>query len=170
MDMKLNFRKAEKADIERIMKIIEQAKEQMRRRGSQQWQDGYPAMENVLNDIDRNYGFVLEYEKIIIAYAAVVFDGEPAYKVIDGKWLSDYRYVVVHRIAVADEMKNRGVATGFMQRIEQYARENGFRSFRIDTNFDNEFMLKMLDKLGFTYCGEVMMRSGQRRAFEKLLG
>jgi GNAT superfamily N-acetyltransferase len=167
--MNLNFVKAKRGDAERIMEIIEQAKAQMRRRGSLQWQDGYPAMENILNDIEKGYGFVLEYEKIIIAYAAVIFDGEPAYNVIEGRWLSDYPYVVVHRLAVADEMKKRGIATGFMQQIEQYAHECGLLSFRIDTNFDNEFMLKMLDKLGFVFCGEVRMRSGLRRAYEKLL-
>ncbi|MDR1764314.1 MAG: GNAT family N-acetyltransferase [Dysgonamonadaceae bacterium] len=169
MDEKIIFRKAEKADAERIMEIIAQAKEQMRLRGSRQWQDGYPAMENIRNDIEKGYGFVLEYEAITIAYAAVIFDGEPAYNLIEGRWLSNCPYVVVHRLAVADEMKNRGVATGFMRRIEQYARECGLRSFRIDTNFDNEFMLKMLDRLGFAFCGEVRMRSGLRRAYEKLL-
>ena len=37
------FRKAEETDIERIWQIIGQAKAQMQRLGSQQWDENYPA-------------------------------------------------------------------------------------------------------------------------------
>ena len=36
------FRKAEETDIERIWQIIGQAKAQMQRLGSQQWDENYP--------------------------------------------------------------------------------------------------------------------------------
>ena len=39
-----------------------------------------------------------------------------------------------------------------------------------DTNFDNRYMLRMLGRLGFVYCGKVRYRSGERLAFEKTLG
>ena len=45
----------------------------------------------------------------------------------------------------------------------------GVTSFRVDTNYDNFYMLRIFDKLGFTYCGEVCYDSGLRRAYEKLL-
>lgn len=51
----------------------------------------------------------------VIAYGAVVFDGEPAYDAIEGAWLTDGEYVVLHRMAVADGEKGRGVATEFMR-------------------------------------------------------
>ena len=70
----------------------------------------------------------------VIAYGAVVFDGEPAYDAIEGAWLTDGEYVVLHRMAVADGEKGRGVATEFMRRVEamacgrgQYARRHQFR-------------------------------------------
>jgi hypothetical protein len=39
----------------------------------------------------------------------------------------------------------------------------------VDTNFDNAAMLHILKKLGYTYCGEVYLAGGERKAFEKLL-
>jgi len=166
----IQLRKAREADVERIWQIILQAKEQMRLRNSLQWQDGYPTVESITNDIGKNYGYVLSCEDVVIAYAAVVYDGELAYNNIQGNWLSDYPYVVVHRVAVADEMKRQGIATLFMQKIEEMSREKGIRSFRVDTNFDNLYMHKILAKLGFTYCGEVFYDKNQRMAFEKILG
>ncbi len=41
----------------------------------------------------------------VIAYGAVVFDGEPAYDAIEGAWLTDGEYVVLHRMAVADGVR-----------------------------------------------------------------
>ena len=75
--------------------------------------------------------------------------------------------VVLHRLAVADGEKGRGVAAEFMRRTEALARERGVSSFRVDTNFDNRYMLRMLERLGFAYCGKIVYGSGERLAFEK---
>lgn len=106
----------------------------------------------------------------VVAYGAVVFDGEPAYDAIEGAWLTDGDYVVLHRMAVADGEKGRGVATEFMRCVEAMACGRGTGSMRVDTNFDNRYMLRMLGRLGFVYCGKVRYRSGERLAFEKTLG
>ena len=164
------FQRAKQTDTNRIWQIILQAKEQMRRLNSRQWQDGYPAVENITGDIEKGYGYVLCDEDTVIAYGAVVFDGEPTYNNIQGKWLTDLPYVVLHRLAVADEVKNRGVATAFMQKVMQLAKQKGIGSFRVDTNFDNLYMHKMLSALDFTYCGEIFTeRNQQRNAYEKVL-
>lgn len=184
------FRRARPADAARIMEIIRQAQAQMRALGSLQWQDGYPARADIDRDIARGYGYVFEksdaaenpaaaetpqkYDKGtvpggVIAYGAVVFDGEPAYGAIDGAWLTGGDYVVLHRLAVADGEKGRGVAAEFMRRTEALARGRGVGSFRVDTNFDNRYMLRMLERLRFAYCGKIIYESGERLAFEKPL-
>jgi GNAT superfamily N-acetyltransferase len=161
------FREAEKANTERIWQIILQAKAQMRLMNSRQWQDGYPAMENIADDIEKGYGYVLSKENIVIAYAAIIFDGEPAYSTIQGKWLTNQSYVVVHRLAVADEVKNRGIGALFMRKVEELSRKRNVRSFRVDTNFDNLYMQKILYGLDFTCCGEIFYDKNRRRAYEK---
>ena len=52
----LLFRKAEEADITRIWEIIKQAKAQMRRLNSHQWDENYPALENIAKDIQSGDG------------------------------------------------------------------------------------------------------------------
>jgi N-acetylglutamate synthase-like GNAT family acetyltransferase len=167
MEDKITFRKAEITDAERIWQIILQAKEQMRRMNSRQWQDGYPVVENITGDIENGYGYVLCGENGVIAYGAVIFDGEPAYNDIHGKWLTNQPYVVVHRLAIADEVKQKGIGTLFMQKAEELSLQKGVHSFRVDTNFDNVYMQKILFALDFTYCGEIVYDQGVRRAYEK---
>lgn len=175
MNETLTFRAAEVDDMPRIGLIIRQAQRQMREAGSLQWQNGYPAAEHIAGDIEHGYGYVLckpgeANPETVIAYGAVVFDGEPAYAAIDGRWLSEGNYVVVHRLAVADGQKGRGVAAEFMRRTETLAHERGIRALRVDTNFDNRPMLRMLSRLGFAYCGKIVYESGERLAFEKRIG
>lgn len=169
MNEELIFRQAVEEDARRIWQIIQQAKEQMRLLGSQQWQDGYPLLETIVSDITLGNGYVLCKEGHAIAYGSVIFDGEPAYKAIEGKWMDDEPYVVVHRLAVADEMKQRGIATLFMEKIERLSLRKGVNRFRVDTNFDNHYMHRMLERLGFAYCGEIEYNRGSRMAYEKTL-
>ena len=161
MNEDLKYRKAEPADAERIMEIIRQAQAQMRALGSRQWQDGYPARADIDNDIARGYGYV--FEKSSTAQEPVAAETPQKYD----KGTVPGGYVVLHRLAVADGEKGRGVAAEFMRRTEALARGRGVGSFRVDTNFDNRYMLRMLERLRFAYCGKIIYESGERLAFEK---
>lgn len=163
----LVFRPAVSDDLERILTIIRQAQRQMRLRGSRQWQNGYPAAEHIRNDIARHYGRVLCTEETVLAYGAVVFDGEPAYTDIRGGWLDDAPYVVLHRLAVVREMQGHGLAAEFMRRVMRESGERGIASFRIDTNFDNHPMLRLLSALNFVRCGEIRYDGDPRIAFQR---
>lgn len=163
------LRKATTTDAIAIWEILQQAISQRKLEGSDQWQDGYPNPEVVANDITHGYGYVVEENNQLLGYTAVIFDGEPAYEAIEGKWLSDGDYAVVHRVAVASLAKGKGVATQLFDMIADLARQQRVYSIKVDTNFDNLAMLKIMSKLGYTYCGEVIIRDRPRKAFEKLL-
>ncbi|MBW8360285.1 MAG: GNAT family N-acetyltransferase [Weeksellaceae bacterium] len=167
--MKIHLRKALFADTERIWDILQQAIKRRKNEGSSQWQDGYPNPETVQTDIANCLGYVLTYDEKIIAYAALIFNDEPAYEKIEGKWLTNNEFYVVHRVAVADEAAGKGVATILFRRIEEVALKSKIFSIRVDTNYDNAAMLKILNNLGYTYCGEVFFRGSTRKAFEKVL-
>lgn len=163
------FRPAELTDLEEIMTIIADAVGRMLREGKQQWDETYPTSRHIATDIRNGDAYVIESEGSVVAYGAVVFTGEEAYESLQVEWLSDCPYVVVHRMAVAQTLQGRGLARIFLESTESLARSKGIGSFRIDTNFDNFPMLHLLDKCGFTYCGEIRYSGSARRAYEKLL-
>ncbi|WP_277110621.1 GNAT family N-acetyltransferase [Chryseobacterium taklimakanense] len=169
MKSEIKFRKATQDDADKIWKILRQAIDRRRRDGSLQWQNGYPNPETVNSDIEKQIGFVLTESDRVVAYCAVLLNDEPAYENIEGKWLSDGDFNVVHRVAVSDEVAGKGYATEIFRRIEDFSRQNGIFSVKVDTNFDNAAMLHILKKLGYTYCGEVYLSGGVRKAFEKLI-
>lgn len=167
--MKYHFRKASVTDIPQIWKIIQQAIVRRMKDGSQQWQDGYPNEEVIERDVAKSFGYVLTANSLVVGYAAVLFNDEPEYERLRGTWLTNGDYVVVHRIALLDEYLGKGLAQKMFLFIEDLAIVNTIFSIKVDTNFDNIPMLKILENLNYVYCGEVSFRGSHRRAYEKIL-
>ena len=163
------LRKAQIPEAEIIWQILQQAIERRRKDGSNQWQDGYPNLEVVKTDISLGKGYVLEIDNAIAAYAALVFNDEPAYYEIIGDWLTNDDFLVIHRVAVSNDFLGKGIAVLLFQKLEDFAKENQVFSIKVDTNFDNLAMLHILEKLDYQYCGEVYFRGSARKAFEKVL-
>lgn len=171
MDYKIrvSLQKATISQSSKIWEIIQTAIDRRKVDGSNQWQDGYPNLAVVENDIEKEQGFVLMADHNIVGYCAILINDEPEYKNIEGEWLSDTDFVVFHRVAIAEEYLGKGLAKKMMTMIEEFALNNSIYSVKADTNFDNIAMLTLFEKLGYTYCGEVYFRGSARKAFEKTL-
>lgn len=167
--MEYNFRKAQPEDASQIWDILQQAIDRRKEDGSKQWQDGYPNPDVIQNDIEKGVGFVLTDGDKIIGYSAVLINDEPAYTGIEGKWITNDDFVVVHRVAVSSDYIGQGLSAQILKHIESYALDNNIHSIKADTNFDNPAMMKIFEKLGYVYCGEVFFRGSARRAYEKVL-
>lgn len=164
------FRKAVESEIDQIWEIIQYAIGRRKADGSKQWQDGYPNRDSIVSDVEKGYAYVIIDEIGLLAYGAVIFDIEPAYNHIEGSWLSDSDYVGMHRVAAAERAMGKGIATRFFKYVEELTVSKDIHSIKVDTNYDNAAMLKILDRLGYHYCGEVYFRGSARKAFEKLIG
>lgn len=167
--MNFQFRKATLPEIPQIWEILQKAIQRRKEDGSNQWQDGYPNPEVIKADVEKEVGFVLTEGENLVGYCAVLINDEPAYAGIEGKWLSSEDFVVVHRIAIAQEYLGKGLAKEMMRFIEEFAIKNNIYSVKADTNFDNLAMMKSFEKVGYVYCGEVFFRGSARRAYEKVL-
>ena len=167
--MNSNFRKAFVSEIPQIWEILKLAIARRKEEGSNQWQDGYPNPDVVKNDIAKDVGYVLLQDNLIVGYCAILINDEPEYANIIGKWITDTDFVVFHRVAISENYLGQGLAKKMFQHIEGIARELYIKSIKVDTNFDNIPMLKIFEKLGYVYCGEVYFRGSARKAFEKVL-
>ena len=105
--MNHKVRKTDEKDIPSVMNIIDEAKAYFKENGIPQWQDGYPNADTILDDIRKGYSYVLEENNQIIGIAAIITTADPDYGFIEGKWLNDEPYIVIHRIALKPEKKER---------------------------------------------------------------
>jgi GNAT superfamily N-acetyltransferase len=165
------LRKANTEDIPAMMDIVRQAQESLKMLHVDQWQNNYPNEEVVGQDIDNGYAYVLTEDDKVIAIATVIYNYEPTYdRIYEGEWLSRGDFVVVHRMAVDNRLRQRGLASYILGEVEKMAVQANIPSFKIDTHKDNTPMQKTLKKNGFTFCGRIVLSDGHSRvAYEKLL-
>ena len=167
--MDYHFRPAKNSEASKIWQILKDAIQRRKEDGSNQWQDGYPNMDVVKNDIERKIGFVLTQNDNIIGYTAVIINDEPDYINIEGKWLTNQDFIVYHRVAISKKFLAKGMAKKMMKLIEEYALSKNIYSLKADTNHDNIPMLKIFEKMGYSFCGTVHIRQSPRKAYEKVL-
>ena len=151
------LRRAEKRDVEQIMEIIESAKAYMKDCGVNQWQDGYPNRERIETDIAEDIAYVLCDNGEICAFAAIAFTPERTYADIDGKWLNDEPYAVIHRSAVSGARRGTGCGRRLMERAEELCKTRGCKNIRIDTHRDNKSMARLLGACGYIKCGVITL-------------
>lgn len=164
----MNFREAKKEDIESILEVISHAKEYMKRNNSTQWNENYPNKETIINDIEKNIGYVLIVENLIRGYMVVEFSDDEIYKNIKGKWKTFGNYASIHRCAIHKELRGQGYGSELFKFAEKLALSKNIRSVRGDTAPENETMKHLFNKNGYEYCGTVFI-DGEKIAYEKLL-
>lgn len=167
----MEFRKSTEADIDEIMKIINQAQQYLKGQNIDQWQNNYPNIQVIKQDILDESSYVLTEGDLIIGTVCISFDGERTYdKIYEGQWKSNQDYAVIHRIAIRDEYKGRGYSGYIIKKAEEMCLKRNVHSIRVDTHKDNISMQKLLAKQGFEYCGLIYLGDGSPRiAFEKLV-
>lgn len=156
------IRPATLSDLESLLTIYETARQFMRESGNlNQWTGGYPPASLVTQDIQNGNSFVCEEDGQILGVFCY-FDGpDPTYDYIEGAWLNDRPYGVIHRIAVAAH--RRGVAAACYDWALTRCDD-----LRIDTHADNKPMQRSLQKYGFTPCGTIYLANGDPRiAYQK---
>ena len=164
----MNIRKSTMEDIPAIMGIYQEAREYMKETGNpDQWGDRHPPQELIEKDIHEGKSYVcLDGNKNdeIVAVFYFNVEEEQDYGKIDGSWLNDKPYGVIHRIARGKYGKGRG-AFCIEWCFSQYP------NIRIDTHKDNKIMLELLKKLGYEYCGIIWLTTtgDERMAFQKCL-
>ncbi len=165
MEENLTVRQARKADLLEIMAVLEAAKGIMRASGNtDQWVNGYPSEEVVLEDIAGGCGYVVLADGRLSGYFAFIPSPEPTYaEIFDGAWLDDtLPYHVVHRIGSYPEV--HGVFRAVLDWC--FGRDP---NIRIDTHEDNRIMQHCILRYGFRYCGIIYLESGDPRLAYQLI-
>lgn len=164
------FRAAATTDLDSMEHIIDQAKAALGRAGIDQWQDGYPDRAALDEDVRLGDAYVLEENGVVVGTVAVSFAGEPVYKdLTGGAWLSDGAYAVVHRMALADSHKGRGLSALFLKEIEALCVTRNVPSIKVDTHPQNMIMQALLTRSDYVPCGTVIFQGSGKLAYEKLL-
>lgn len=144
-------------DIPAVLAIYDHARLIMRRNGNfSQWINGYPNINKVKEDVALKQSYVIENGSEILGVFTFFIGIEPTYNYIEGKWLNEELYGVIHRIGSFEKEK------GLLQKCLDYCLQH-VDNIRIDTHQDNAIMKHLLTKYGFFECGVIYLRDGTPR-------
>lgn len=154
----LVVRKSVPEDIDRLKDIFAHARHFMESTGNpDQWGDGYPSEELILDDISSGDSYVCVSEGRVVATFVLRGGEDSTYaQIYEGQWIDSAPYATIHRVASSGEVKRIfHIALHFALTL--------YDSIRIDTHSANKVMQAAILKEGFSYCGVIRCWNGTER-------
>ncbi|MGI1803808.1 GNAT family N-acetyltransferase [Limosilactobacillus reuteri] len=169
------LRRAQLQDLAAIMKIIDDAKELLKKNGSPQWQNGYPNQENFTQDIAMQTNWILINDNKVVATAALQLTPEPTYRnITQGQWQQpDEPYATIHRVAISSNYRGQGLSKLLFSNLLTVGQMQGIKNFRVDTHRSNKAMQHIAENFNFKKRGIIKVNDQndpERLAYELNLG
>jgi GNAT superfamily N-acetyltransferase len=128
-----------------ILALVAEIKEEMNAQGIEQWNEEYPKPRIFTTDVESGTLYALKENQEIIGIIVLSEFQDKEYE--DIEWSDETGdYLVIHRIGVHPKWQRKGIATRMMDFAEDYAREHGYNSIRLDTYSGNPRSLELFKK------------------------
>lgn len=157
------IRPAIMSDLDRVVDIMEVSKKILQAQGNFQWDDAYPLREDYRLDIENAELYVIEDDGVVAGFLCLNSDEPEVYK--SAAWKNPPPALVIHRMAVAPELRGKGLAGKLLDFAWDVTRERGFASLRTDTFSANDAMNSLFIKHGFHKTGEIELPGRRQQPF-----
>jgi len=165
------FREALLSEGPRIMEMIDASKVIMAQKGIVQWNDDYPWLEDIEEDINNKDGYVYVEDNSIIGYVCINFNEQSDYNnLLEGSWLhSDNHYATIQRLVVDPSVTGKSYGSKMMSCIEEVVLSKGIHEIRLDTGVDNKPMIALARRNNFNEVGKIDSYGIERPVFQKFI-
>jgi len=141
-------------DVDRLMDLIKACVEDMASQGIYQWNEQYPNLQTIRNDVESESTHILEGNNGVIAAISMNEEQPPEYRSLS--WLDqEGRVLVLHRLAVNPKWQKQGIGGRILDYAENYAVDNGYTSIRLDTYSGNPRALRLYERHQYRRVGKV---------------
>ncbi len=150
-----------------IFAMYKLAIQTLRSRGIDQWDELYPALSDIEQDIASKSMYVLQSANL---EAAVTLNEQQDPSYADVLWrYKEPPVAVIHRLCVHPDAQGSGVGRRMVQQCEALLRHKGYRAVRLDAYAHNPAANALYLSLGYQKVGEVQFRKGRFFLYEKQL-
>ncbi len=165
----IELKLAKKEEAQMLLSFIEDAKAFQREQGIIQWTEDYPDINTIEKDIEKKRGYVIAENGDAFGYVCVDFAGEKSYDRVDGKWLTDGKYGVIHRLAFGKASRGKGATKAVFALICDLCREKDAVSIRVDTGSENKLVQHIFEREGFRQVGTLTWPGQLNYVYEFIL-
>ncbi|MDF0707038.1 GNAT family N-acetyltransferase [Flagellimonas okinawensis] len=158
------IRRAKISEIPDILTITQACAKKMQEKGIFQWNEHYPSKEAFIQDIERNELFVIEEKDTVQGTIVISTLMDEEYKPI--QWLTpNGNSTYIHRLSVDPELQGKGLAQEMMDFAENFSREKGFVSVRLDTFSQNKRNQRFYEQRGYQKLGDIFFPKQSEHPF-----
>jgi ribosomal protein S18 acetylase RimI-like enzyme len=164
------IRKAKISDLKEIMEMYKSCVKGMIASGVDQWDDTYPDIETISQDLEKQSYYVAEEKEKIIGGINIDQNQDSTYLDINWGDKSD-SFLVVHRLGVKEEFWNKKIGKDLMIFAENRVIEKGLKSIRLDTYSGNPKAMEFYRRLGYRELGSINLKPNKNEyyCFEKII-
>jgi len=148
------IRKAQIKDLEEIKKLTEACARAMIKKQIFQWNEHYPSLEKLKNDILKKELYVQVEKDMILGIIVITETMDEEYIPIE--WLSETNNnIYIHRLATHPDSWGQGYAQKLLDFAENFARKHHFESVRLDTFSQNTRNQRFYETRGYKRLGNI---------------
>lgn len=137
-----------------LMRLYITCGQNMREKGLLQWDENYPNPKIIEETLKEPHTVGWFQNRELVAAVTVDFKQDPLYKTVN--WMyEEPRAGVIHRLAVHPKFQGEGLGKKIMRIAENWAKEKGMESLRLDAFSINPGIQKLYISLGYKAVGEI---------------
>ncbi|RKS55316.1 ribosomal protein S18 acetylase RimI-like enzyme [Gillisia mitskevichiae] len=144
----MKIRQASQADLLNAKKLTEACAVGMKQLGIFQWNEHYPSIEKLQQDIDLKELYILEVSNQFLGI--IVLSEKMDEEYIPVSWISpSEKNLYIHRLATHPSSWGKGYGQKLMDFAEEFARNLNYTSIRLDTFSLNKRNQKFYETRGY---------------------
>lgn len=159
------IQKAKTKHLDSIMACYKATIQQMHKLNIFQWDDSYPTLSIIEEDIKKEDFFVYVEDNEVLACICINTEQHPTYS--DVKWTFDGDVLVVHRLAIHPKSQGKGLAKQMMQFVENQVQILNYDGIRLDTFIENPLAINLYNKIGYNQLETVSFKNRTYHCFDK---
>ena len=151
----MKVEKATTHNILEVMYLLQHCIEDFNKNSIYQWNTSYPDYFKLLREVENGSLYLIKTKGVCIGTISFDEQQESVFDNVEWKNSTD-KYLVIHRIAVFPTWQKKGVGRKLIEFAEQYAKDNDYKSIRIDVASSSEHLIKSYESIGYICAGDIL--------------
>ena len=151
----MQVEKATSNNILEVMYLLQHCIEDFNKNSVYQWNMSYPDPFKLLSEVEKGSLYIIKTKGICIGTITIDEQQESVFDKVDWKNKTD-KFLVLHRIAVFPSWQKKGIGRKLIEFAEKFAKDNNYKSIRLDVASSSKHLIKLYESIGYTYTGDIL--------------
>jgi ribosomal protein S18 acetylase RimI-like enzyme len=151
----MQIEKATSNNILEVMYLLEHCIRDFNENSVYQWNTSYPDYFRLLKEVEKGALYMVKTKGVCVGTITFDEQQEEVFNQVEWKNKND-KFLVIHRIAVFPSWQKKGVGRKLVEFAEVYAKDNNYKSIRLDVASSSEHLIKLYKSIGYDHTGDIL--------------